>query len=223
MTGFTAGEAVRRVSETIGRKVDVVMVNSGRPTERCWRATRPSTRRCCPSATCRRAARSSRPTSGCARSRGTTAGAWRTRCGACWRGSCCSGLLALALGSLCASWPATRVRALRPRPRQAHRGLPRPVLVLLGFDRHRPLHDLQHVRRCRPWPRGCSVHRSGDSCARMSVKSPPLLMLSGAKVAMSTGPAHSSRCLISSQLRPSPPLVRIAPRSLSASRRGAAA
>jgi uncharacterized cofD-like protein len=33
MTGFTAGEAVRRVSETIGRKVDVVMVNSGRPTD----------------------------------------------------------------------------------------------------------------------------------------------------------------------------------------------
>jgi uncharacterized cofD-like protein len=33
MTGFTAGDAVRRVSETIGRKVDVVMVNSGRPTD----------------------------------------------------------------------------------------------------------------------------------------------------------------------------------------------
>lgn len=33
MTDFTAGEAVRRVCETIGRKVDVVMVNSGRPTE----------------------------------------------------------------------------------------------------------------------------------------------------------------------------------------------
>jgi uncharacterized cofD-like protein len=33
MIDFTAGEAVRRVSETIGRKVDVVMVNSGRPTD----------------------------------------------------------------------------------------------------------------------------------------------------------------------------------------------
>ncbi len=33
MIDFTAGEAVRRVCETIGRKVDVVMVNSGRPTE----------------------------------------------------------------------------------------------------------------------------------------------------------------------------------------------
>jgi uncharacterized cofD-like protein len=33
MTDFTAGEAVRRVSETIGRKVDVVMVNGGRPTD----------------------------------------------------------------------------------------------------------------------------------------------------------------------------------------------
>ena len=31
MIDFTAGEAVRRVSETIGRKVDAVMVNSGRP------------------------------------------------------------------------------------------------------------------------------------------------------------------------------------------------
>jgi len=33
MTGFTAGDAVRRVSETIGRKVDVVMINGGRPTD----------------------------------------------------------------------------------------------------------------------------------------------------------------------------------------------
>jgi uncharacterized cofD-like protein len=33
MIDFTAGDAVRRVSETIGRKVDVVMVNSGRPTD----------------------------------------------------------------------------------------------------------------------------------------------------------------------------------------------
>jgi uncharacterized cofD-like protein len=33
MTDFTAGEAVRRVSETIGRKVDVVMVNNRRPTD----------------------------------------------------------------------------------------------------------------------------------------------------------------------------------------------
>ena len=33
MMDFTAGEAVRRVSETIGRKVDAVMVNSGRPTD----------------------------------------------------------------------------------------------------------------------------------------------------------------------------------------------
>jgi uncharacterized cofD-like protein len=33
MRQFTAGEAVRQVSKTIGRKVDVVMVNSGRPTD----------------------------------------------------------------------------------------------------------------------------------------------------------------------------------------------
>ena len=33
MTDFTAGEAVQQVSETIGRKVDVVMVNTGRPTD----------------------------------------------------------------------------------------------------------------------------------------------------------------------------------------------
>ena len=33
MRHFTVGEAVRQVSETIGRKVDVVMVNTGRPTE----------------------------------------------------------------------------------------------------------------------------------------------------------------------------------------------
>jgi uncharacterized cofD-like protein len=33
MIDFTAGEAVRQVSQTIGRKVDVVMVNSGRPTD----------------------------------------------------------------------------------------------------------------------------------------------------------------------------------------------
>ena len=33
MTDFTAGEAVQQVSQTIGRKVDVVMVNTGRPTD----------------------------------------------------------------------------------------------------------------------------------------------------------------------------------------------
>jgi uncharacterized cofD-like protein len=33
MRHFTAGEAVRQVSRTIGRKVDVVMVNTGRPTD----------------------------------------------------------------------------------------------------------------------------------------------------------------------------------------------
>jgi uncharacterized cofD-like protein len=33
MRQFTAGEAVRQVSKTIGRKVDVVMVNSGKPTD----------------------------------------------------------------------------------------------------------------------------------------------------------------------------------------------
>ena len=33
MTDFTAGEAVQQVSETIGRNVDVVMVNTGRPTD----------------------------------------------------------------------------------------------------------------------------------------------------------------------------------------------
>ena len=33
MRHFTAGEAVRQVSKTIGRRVDVVMVNTGRPTD----------------------------------------------------------------------------------------------------------------------------------------------------------------------------------------------
>ena len=33
MRHFTAGEAVRQVSKTIGRKVDVVMVNTGKPTD----------------------------------------------------------------------------------------------------------------------------------------------------------------------------------------------
>jgi hypothetical protein len=33
MDGFTAGDAVRLVSATIGRRVDAVMVNTGRPPE----------------------------------------------------------------------------------------------------------------------------------------------------------------------------------------------
>jgi uncharacterized cofD-like protein len=33
MMDFTAGDAVQQVSQTIGRKVDVVMVNTGRPTD----------------------------------------------------------------------------------------------------------------------------------------------------------------------------------------------
>ena len=46
---------------------------------------------------------------------------------------------------------------------------------------------------------------SGLSAARMSSKSPSLLTLRGANSVMSTSPAHSSRCLMSSQLRPPPP------------------
>ena len=45
---------------------------------------------------------------------------------------------------------------------------------------------------------------SGLSAARMSSKSPSLLTLRGANSVMSIGPAQSSLCLISSQLRPSP-------------------
>src|ERR1044071_8553966 len=39
---------------------------------------------------------------------------------------------------------------------------------------------------------------SGLSCERMSAKSPSLFTLSGANSAMSTGPDHSSLCLMSS-------------------------
>ena len=46
---------------------------------------------------------------------------------------------------------------------------------------------------------------SGLSCARMSAKSPLLFTLSGANSAMSTSPAQSSRCLISSHDRSPPP------------------
>src|SRR3972149_688985 len=46
---------------------------------------------------------------------------------------------------------------------------------------------------------------SGRSAARMSSKPPSLFTLRGANSAMSTSPAQSSLCLMSSQLRPSPP------------------
>src|SRR3954470_23145405 len=50
------------------------------------------------------------------------------------------------------------------------------------------------------------THTSGRSAARMSSKSPPLFTLFGANSTMSTSPAQSSLCLISSQERsPLPP------------------
>ena len=72
------------------------------------------------------------------------------------------------------------------------------------------------------------IQTSGLSAARMSSKSPSLLTLCGANSVMSTSPAQSSRCLISSQLArrrlrpasPSRPCAR-APTSLSACSRRA--
>ena len=49
---------------------------------------------------------------------------------------------------------------------------------------------------------------SGLSAARMSSNSPSLFTLRGANSVMSTSPAQSSRCLIRSQLRESPLLLR---------------
>src|SRR5437867_6659040 len=54
----------------------------------------------------------------------------------------------------------------------------------------------------------CDAHTAGSSSARMSSKSPSLLTLFGANSVMSTSPAHWSRCLISSQVRPPSGLVR---------------
>ena len=59
----------------------------------------------------------------------------------------------------------------------------------------------------------CEIQMSGLSCARMSAKSPLLLTLSGANSAMSTSPAQSSRCLISSHDRSPPPRPPIALRA----------
>src|SRR5580765_6491549 len=84
---------------------------------RCSRSTRASTRRCCRSATCRGGARSSRPTFGARRSRGTTAGASLTPCGACCRSGCCS------------------LRPSRlPRRRRARASVSERVLLLLFRD-----------------------------------------------------------------------------------------
>ena len=48
---------------------------------------------------------------------------------------------------------------------------------------------------------GLSFQSAGVSAARMSARSAPgVFTLSGANSVMSIGPAHSSRCLISSQL-----------------------
>src|SRR5262245_33498132 len=79
----------------------------------CSRGTARSTRRCCRLAACRMAARSSRPTSGGRRSRGTTAGGSRTRCGAFCRRRCC------------------RRRRIRLAP------------LALGFERNRSFDNLQ--------------------------------------------------------------------------------
>ncbi len=77
-----------------------------------------------------------------------------------------------------------------------------------AFDRGRALDDLLRASRRprRPWPAGSRSRRRALPAARMSSKSPSLFTLCGANSVMSTSPAQSSRCLISSHDRsPLPP------------------
>jgi len=60
-------------------------------------------------------------------------------------------------------------------------------------------------------PEPVDVQIAGVSAARISSKSPSLFTLFGANSAMSTSPAHSSLCLISSQLLLAPPGPLFAP------------
>jgi hypothetical protein len=142
---------------------------------------------------------------GCARSRGTIAGAWRTPW--IWRGSCCSDLGLWVFGPEAA-------RTILRRPRLL---VPASGAFLFSCYRHRPLHHLQHVS-LPPWPCGCCRNPAtllGD------VGVAAALCSAGRRSRCRWG--HHCRCLIISQLRPSPPFVRISESHERYSRRGAAA
>ncbi len=107
MWHFTAGEAVRRMASAIGRPIDVVIVNTARPSGRDAGAL---PRRAQAAARARRRAGVLRgrhaASSGAARSRATIAAGWRRRCGRCSRGGCCR-------------WPRTELAAIRESARRS--------------------------------------------------------------------------------------------------------
>lgn len=97
MHGFTAGEAVQRVSDAIGRPVDVVIANDAEPAADVRERYAVEQKELLPVGEFRTGASSSLVISGRARLRGWRAGDLRMPYGVCWHSGCCSraGLLLL--------------------------------------------------------------------------------------------------------------------------------
>ena len=262
MAGFTAADAARWVARAIGRPVDVVIANTGRPSPEGLmryaaehklplelgdldprhragarpvlvhrnRAPRSPPPVVCGLVGARRESCSRTPPGRCRRFSGSRC---RRRC----RRRCREIFASFGVSPLCprpsgvafaGRGALTRPRLLRCSCRRASCTgccLRRRSHLLVGpLARRRA--SLRRVARfgagvrissaramirsnsspaSPPWRDGATARCRGCSCARMSAKSPPLFTLSGANSAMSTSPAQSSRCLISSHDR-SPPL-----------------
>ena len=130
MAGFTAADAVQQVSAAIDRHVDVAIVNTRRPPEAVLAQYEAEHKAMLPLGDVPAVVRGHRGRLlARRRSRGTTAGGWRTPCGACFRSACCS---------LRRSRPPRRRRAPRASVRE------RALLLLLG-DGDGPFDDLQQT------------------------------------------------------------------------------
>ncbi len=89
MLGFTAADAVARIEEATGRKVDVVITNMKWPSPQVLgRYAQEHKEPLAPGQRCRSTASWSAENSGPARSPGTIACGSRTRSGACCRSAC---------------------------------------------------------------------------------------------------------------------------------------
>ena len=180
MRGFSAGEAVRRVNDAIGRPVKGTYSTD----------IPPSTRSCYRSERCPKVVRWSPAASGWVRSPATPVGGSPMRCGACWPIGCSAG----------------RDRRCHRRLVDAAVGHPRgDMAVCFAVGRRARIMRVAfsivasiYLLVPRPVAGRPVNHTSGMSSARISSKSPSLFTLSGANSAMSIEPDQKSRCLIRS-------------------------
>ena len=214
MPGFTAADAVARIEEAIQRPVDVVITNTKWPSPKVLGRYALEHKEPLAPGELPATASWSAASSGPARSRGTIGCGSPTRSGACCRGGCstddCSpttlrlrdaviGLRVRATVAALSPLAVFACSALRGFVRGrcfAARSPSRPAFSFAA----RSMIVASIAPASPPLAGRFERQTAGVSSPRMSSKSPSLFTLRGANSVMSSSPAQSSRCLISSQL-----------------------